>query len=238
LSGCLHGCAWTMPDGSEAECYAKGVAEGVAQSAYPHGFEVSTFHPERLAEPLRVRQPAGIFLDSMSDLMGHWVPGDQIQQVLDVCAQASWHTFQLLTKHAPRLTQFRFPPNVWVGVSSPPDRMWGKPLSRTQQAAMLDKALRTLARVDVPVRWMSFEPLSWDCAAIVAQYPGVLQWSVIGSASRGRTLYAPEPAHVEALLEVLDAQGCRTFFKGNMTALYARESPAWRAAFPQEVSHG
>ena len=64
VTGCLHACAWTMPDGTRAKCYAKTVAEGVARSAYPHGFEAPAFHPHRLHEPLQVTEPAGIFLDS------------------------------------------------------------------------------------------------------------------------------------------------------------------------------
>jgi protein gp37 len=230
VSGCLHGCAWIMPDGSTAACYAKGVAEGVARSAYPGGFEVPTFHPERLPEPLRVKAPAGIFLDSMSDLGGHWVPEEQALQVLDVCRQARQHTFFLLTKNAPRLTRFTYPPNVWVGASSPPDVMFGQPLARSQQRRMLDRMLRTLADVAVPVRWMSFEPLSWDCADIVAQYPGVLQWAVIGAASAGRQHYPPEAATLQHLLDVLDAQGVPVFFKGNLRSL-PLAAQAWRAHF-------
>ena len=72
VAGCRHACEWDMPDGTRVQCYAKTTAEGVARSAYPQGFEVPTFHPHRLREPLTVKAPAGIFLDSMADLMGQW----------------------------------------------------------------------------------------------------------------------------------------------------------------------
>jgi protein gp37 len=231
LAGCLHGCTWTMPDGTVAECYAKTVAERLATSAYPGGFEVSTWHPERLQEPLRVQEPAGIFLDSMSDLLGHWVPATQVQQVLDVCARAGQHTFFLLTKNAPRLARFRFPPNVWVGVSSPPDAMWGHALTRTQQEAMLARSLAVLTRTTARVRWMSFEPLSWDCADLVGRYATGLDWAVIGSASRGQAHYHPDPTHLQRLLTVLDGAGVPVFFKGNLHGLWLAET-AWRHDFP------
>ena len=48
VTGCLHACEWTMPDGTLVQCYAKTVAEGLARSAYPQGFEAPTFHPDRL----------------------------------------------------------------------------------------------------------------------------------------------------------------------------------------------
>jgi len=128
IAGCRHGCQWRMPDGSIAECYAKTIAERVAQDFYPDGFESHYWHPDRLDEPSKVRKPSRIFIDSMSDLLGTWVPRDQIIAVLEVCAQNPQHSFQLLTKNAPAIEQWVFPANVWVGVSSPPDFMCGKQL--------------------------------------------------------------------------------------------------------------
>jgi protein gp37 len=231
VTGCRHGCAWTMPDGHQAECYAKTVAETVARSAYPHGFEQPTFHPERLEEPLTVVEPAGIFLDSMADVMGPWVEAAHITQILAICGQAAWHTFFLLTKNAPRLAHWTFPPNVWVGASSPPDVMQGHRLTRPQQTTMLHKSLTTLAGVQAPIRWMSFEPLSWDVADVVQQSPGALQWAVIGAASRGRVVYPPDPEVLQRLLAVLDAQGVPIFYKGNLRAL-PEAAAAWREDFP------
>ena len=146
-----------------------------------------------------------------------------------MCRQADWHTFQLLTKNAPRLLDFDFPDNVWVGASSPPDFMWGNPLDSNQQARMLDKTLKTLAQVKAPVRWMSFEPLSWDISQIVADNEP-LQWAVIGAATNGPKVYQPDPAHVTKLLKVLDAQKVPVFFKGNIWGNSAIDE--WREYFP------
>ena len=232
ISGCQHGCRWVMPDGHTAICYAELVAtQSPVKSHYPKGFTQVTFHPERLHEPQKVKEPAGIFLDSMSDLMGAGVRRNDIHQVLDVCRRAHWHTFQLLTKNAGRLGLYPFPPNVWVGASSPPDIMHGRALTRHQQEAMLEKNLQVLGALDVPVRWMSFEPLSWDCARMVALYPGVLQWAVLGAASRGRQEYPPDPVILQRLLDVLDDQGVPTFFKGNLRSL-PRAAQDWRSSFP------
>ena len=227
VGGCYHACRWQMPDGEIAECYAKDVAEGIAQAFYPNGFEHHYFHPERLDEPLKLKEHARIFLDSMADLMGHWVPDDQILAVLDVCRRAHWHDFQLLTKNAPRLLKFReaFPLNLWVGASTPPDFMFGKRLERHQQIRMLDRTLAILAQIDVPVRWMSVEPLSWDVAPIFAANKP-LQWAVIGAASNGPVKYQPDPRHVQNLLDVFAAQRVPVFFKGNL------EWTPWLEYFP------
>lgn len=227
VGGCQHGCRWEMPDGTIAECYAETVAERVAQASYPFGFEHHYWRPEVLAEPLKLSKPARIFLDSMSDLMGHWIPDEQVEQVLDVCREAHWHTFQLLTKNAPRLREFEFPDNVWVGVSAPPSIMFGKRLSLSQQIRMLNRMLDTLYYVNVPVRWMSIEPLSFD----IAQYlvGSNLQWAVIGAATNGRIAYQPKREWVENVLEVLDVQGTKVFFKGNLIW------DEWREEFPRPV---
>ena len=226
IGGCKHRCRWRMPDGTIAICYAEEVANNVARRAYSDGFEAHYWHPQRLDEPLKHTEPMRIFLDSMSDLMGAWVPEDQIQQVLDVCAQADWHTFQLLTKNAPRLKKFIFPPNVHVGVSSSPDFMLGKELSGQQKIRYMHKALGVLNSLDVPVRWISFEPLSWDVSEIVAEYPRAIQWAVIGAATNGKKKYQPNPLHVDNLLNVLNERDIPVFFKGNLNW------KPWREDFP------
>lgn len=236
VSGCFHDCKWNMPDGVTATCYAKTTAGGVAQAAYPSGFEHHYWHPERLREPLKLKKPAGIFLDSMSDLMGHWVPDEQIQQVLDVCALASQHIFFLLTKNAPRLLTFQFPANVWVGVSMPPDHIMGKPLSHNQQRRMMGKSLDILedlkAAGKVSVRWMSFEPLSWNVSSLLSDFCP-LEWAVIGAASHGKTYYQPDPMHVDALLSILWFFNVPVFFKGNLRGNLMADP--WREEYPAEV---
>jgi len=63
-------------------------------------------------------------------------------------------------------------------------------------------------------------------APIVAEYPQALKWAVIGAASNGRKKYQPDPAHVQDLLDVLDAQNVAVFFKGNL------EWSPWREDYP------
>lgn len=216
VGGCQHLCRWIMPDGTIAKCYAETVAEGIARAAYPQGFKAHYWRPDVLDEPLKLATPSRIFLDSMSDLMGHWVPDEQIEAVLDICRQAHWHTFQLLTKNAPRLLRFRFPPNVWVGASMPPTLMFGKRLSERSQKAYLQRVFEVLRQVDVSVRWVSFEPLSFNVAGIVTMYPKTIRWAVIGAASRGRDYFQPDPIWVRMLHNALDDQGVAIFHKGNL----------------------
>jgi protein gp37 len=61
IRGCPQKCKWVMPNGKIAKCYAETCAEGVASRAYPNGFEFHYWHPERLEEPLKEKEPLKIF---------------------------------------------------------------------------------------------------------------------------------------------------------------------------------
>ena len=61
------------------ECYAKGIAERFT-TGYPNGFEHHYWRPHSLDAPRKLKTPAGIFVGSMADLFGHWVPEEQICQ--------------------------------------------------------------------------------------------------------------------------------------------------------------
>lgn len=239
VTGCKHRCRWTMPDGTEAVCYAETIAEGLARASYPEGFEHHYFHADRLDEPLKLKEPAGIFLDSMGDLFGHWVSDEEIRAVLDIVRRAYWHTFFVLTKNAPRLRKFKdeFPPNLWVGVSMPPSKFMGREVSAHQQQAYMITALDVLEELAgyVSVRWISFEPLSFNVAQVIEVWMAAgtainrklpIEWGVIGAASRGRDYFQPDPVDVIALLDVLDRGLVRVFFKGNL------EWEEWREDFP------
>ena len=113
VTGCLHECPY---------CYAKKVARRFAPASatmpggkprlhvleerknvgpFPCGFE-PTFHRCRLTEPGRRKLPCNIFVCSMSDLFGAWVPTDWIVAVLDACLAAPQHNYMFLTKNPQR----------------------------------------------------------------------------------------------------------------------------------------
>lgn len=109
-SGCLN-------------CYAERMAkrlQAMGQPNYRDGFNL-VLHPEVLTKPLEWKKPQMIFVNSMSDLFHKDVPLDFIQSVFDVMNQASWHTFQVLTKRAERLQELSakltWTDNIWMGVT-------------------------------------------------------------------------------------------------------------------------
>jgi len=239
VQGCQHDCRWQMPDGTVAECYAKAIAEGVARKAYPQGFEHIRFNPKELGAIKRLKTPAGIFIDSMSDLFGRGVKPEWIDAVLSVMHDSPQHIFFILTKNPPRLLEYKkaFPANAWVGISSTPDWMFGNLLTPEQKWRWYARGLEVLREIDVPVRWSSIEPLSWNVAPEIHIRPGVLQWAVIGAASQGRNYFAPDAGYLKQLMYTLDVQNIPIFFKGNMkSSSYAQHE--WRQAYPNPDGRG
>ena len=140
ITGCLNGCSY---------CYAKKIAErfgkdlspagcGVAErrepmyhetkngkwaiAPYPFGFR-PTFHRYRLEEPQKIKKPQRIFVVSMGDLFGPWVPDEWIVSVFEACKKAPQHKYMFLTKFPERyveLARKKLLPildNFWYGQS-------------------------------------------------------------------------------------------------------------------------
>lgn len=117
----LTGCTKVSPGCKH--CYAERLArrlKAMGSTKYTRGFHL-TLHEDVLDLPLRWKRPRLIFVNSMSDLFHERVPLEFIRRTFSVMEQASWHTFQVLTKRSARLRELdpelNWPPNVWMGVS-------------------------------------------------------------------------------------------------------------------------
>lgn len=243
VGGCEHDCQWEI-DGQLVECYAKTAAErGVARFAYPQGFVHHYWRSNALKELAAGKEPELIFVDSMSDLFGAWVPRDQRSQVLAAMRGAPHHTYQSLTKAAGvlRTCVEELPPNLWVGVSSAPDWFKGKHWSAEQQERYMAHALDVLAEIRERtgnIVWMSLEPVSWDMAYLFDGHQ--LDWVVIGAASSGQRKYQPAYESIKKLLRVFDATNTPVFYKGNIAALIDAHPDLgrWREDFPVTYRDG
>ena len=71
------------------------------KAPFPFGF-IPTLHKYRFVEPQQVKKPSKIFVCSMADLFGDWVPDEWIQEIFDTCFKADWHTYLFLTKNPSR----------------------------------------------------------------------------------------------------------------------------------------
>ena len=127
VTGCLHGCEYCyarkiaerfgsnqMPIFTDyavlhepvrcADTYAYMRDTGISTEKiqpYPFGFR-PTFHRYKLDEPQHWKKPRNIFVCSMADLFGDWVPAEWIQEVFAACKKAPQHRYLFLTKNPKR----------------------------------------------------------------------------------------------------------------------------------------
>jgi len=84
---------------------AKRLAGRCGYPAAPNEFRV-TFHPDKLDQPLRWREPRRIFVCSMGDLFHPNVETPWIDSILASVAMSPQHTFLALTKRPEKMAPF------------------------------------------------------------------------------------------------------------------------------------
>lgn len=171
----IRGCTKISP--GCAHCYAERFAErfrGVKGHPFEQGFDLRLV-PQKIREPLSWKKPRRVFVNSMSDLFHDGVPDDYIEEVAAVMVQASWHTYQILTKRSSRMrsllmSRLKFAADlahIWWGVSVE-SRSYGIPRIKDLQAS------------PASVRFLSIEPLLEDLGTL--DLAGI-HWVIVGGES-------------------------------------------------------
>jgi protein gp37 len=205
VTGCLHNCPY---------CYARDIANRL----YPQKFE-PTFHPERLNAPHHTKFPQkeidalpsddphrlglkNVFVCSMADLFGRWVPAEWIEKILEQVRAATQWNFLFLTKFPIRMAEFDFPDNAWVGTT----------VDCQARVANAEKAFR---KVKAGVKWLSLEPL---LEPLKFKDLGAFDWIVLGGASPSTQTpeWHPPREWVRDIKEEADRLGVSFYEKTNL----------------------
>jgi len=212
VTGCNHGCTY---------CYARAIAESRDMATYyPAGF-TPLFHHERLDAPANTPVPARavddaahgrVFVCSMADLFGAWVPQEWIDQVVaSTVANPQWE-YLYLTKFPQRYDRLQLPASGWIGAS----------VDEQHRAEPTLAAMRKVS--GVKVKWLSLEPL---LAPITFSSLEGIDWIVIGaqSANAGQNeAFAPPFEWVADLVSIARRDGCKVWLKTN---LLGQVGPQW-----------
>lgn len=233
----VRGCVPTSP--GCAKCYASAFAErwrGLPGHPYEQGFDPRLV-PEKLAEPLHWRAPRRVFVNSMSDLFGEFVPFDYVDRVFGVMHACEFlgrdafpgHTFQVLTKRAERMAEYLSTDRrtAWAraaacyGGGHDPDGLYDQIDGRTSPAphihlgVSVENRKHGLPRIDVlrevpaALRFLSVEPLLEDLGTVNLAGIG---WVIVGAESGHR----PRPMNedwVRSLRDQCAAAGVPFFYK-------------------------
>lgn len=270
VTGCLHGCEYCYARGIanrfagyDDKKYPKGLdslldtqlcvslgkpmrkADGKA-APYPFGF-APTFHRYRLNQPSRWSEPRTIFVCSMADLFGDWVPDEWIKQLFEACEAAPQHRFLFLTKNPGRychLERAGIMPkgdNFWFGATfdhsnwpghDGPHEIPGRPTTFALHGKMVhDAGDFYYPAYPEKNRFVSFEPLLYDIGAHIGSTGA--QWHIIGAETGNRKgKVATQREWVEHIVEYSDKNHIPVFMKESLRGLMGDD---FRQEFPWEV---
>jgi protein gp37 len=166
----ITGCSKISPGCKN--CYAERLSyrlNAMGSVRYTNNFNL-TLHEDLIEIPLSWKKPRIIFVNSMSDLFHEKVPLEFIKKIFTVMNEASWHTFQILTKRSERLAHLSdkliWPENVWVGVS----------VESQKYVSRIDD----LRCVPAKIKFISFEPL---LSNIINVDLSNINWVIVGGES-------------------------------------------------------
>ncbi len=251
VTGCLRGCEY---------CYARRIAErfgsnqmpiftdypvldkpvrsvgfdGEKIQPYPFDF-TPTFHRYKLDEPQRWKKPRNIFVCSMADLFGNWVPGEWIDDVIKATQRALQHRYLFLTKNPERYGEWleRFETCSIDGLDELENCWFGASASNN---AELERANRSRAV------WISLEPIrerietDEDQFMMFNPYTGAERkrwsWVVIGAETgNSKNKVVPKKEWIQEIADICRQEGTPVFMKESLRDLMGdgfRQEYPWR----------
>jgi protein gp37 len=207
VTGCNHGCKF---------CYAREIAHNDRMAAvYPFQF-APAFHDYRLSAPKNTKRrdsddprDGRVFVCSMADLFGKWVPDSWIEKVFAACAESPEWEYLFLTKWPRRYQMLASLPKAWFGAS-------------IIKQGDVERVTADMTAFDVHsgiVRWISLEPMLEPITF------GDLSWCdlvVIGAQTSTRQPegfvpeFAPDFEWVADVVAQCRAQGVPYYLKPNL----------------------
>lgn len=186
---------------------------------FPVKFE-PMFREYCLPMPAQKKKPAVIFVVSMGDLFGEWVPDEWIRRVFGAAQAAPWHTYLFLTKNPQRYIQLaeagKLPQqgNFWYGTTvTRPD----------QQYAWFEPGTYNWFLSIEPIQ----EDFTFDASWVIrSETKGTYAppWIIVGAETgqqKNKTI--PQAEWVQHILEFSQAHGSKVFLKNNLAPYFTGE---------------
>ena len=247
VTGCLHGCEYCYARGiatrfagflPEENPNTWGFERGgtivtldsmqarmrkdgkIVPAPYPFGF-TPTFHKYRLDEPARWTQPRTIFVCSMADLFGEWVPDEWIEEVFKACEAAPWHRYLFLTKNPVRYNRlYRLDLPYLNGA------MFGYTLDATQTNEWLEETKLPYGK-DV---FVSIEPIRGEINSYYLDHILKCGWVIVGAETGNRKgIIKPKKEWIDFILRHCEANKIPIFMKESIRGLMGDD---FRQEFP------
>lgn len=263
VTGCLHGCEY---------CYARNIARRFGKNypdyspsavehglhcidtkfddtPYPFGFE-PTFHAYRLDEYAN-KKGRNIFVCSMADMFGAWVPEAWKIEVLEACYKAPQHNYLFLTKDPIGYFIWRtndaYRENMWLGVTyTGRERLYGH-FNKWEAGNHLSTwtnfwYLWRMSGAILPTKahkFISIEPLSCDICDVEDEreggkllenfllprgYKRFFEWIIVGAETGNRKdKIVPKREWIEKLVDLCNRAEIPIFMKSSLALIWGED---------------
>lgn len=232
ISGCLKGCEFCYaartanrfkgceesPDGytEKGIVYLKERLHCIDSkgnrrpAAYPYGF-TPTFHEYRLKDLVTTGLGETIFICSMADMFGPWVPDEWIEKIFAACENAPGHRYLFLTKYPDRYLQL-----AKNGILRENDSFWyGSTVTDPYKDAFYSDKHHT---------FISVEPILEPFTKVESQLAENIDWMILGAETGNRKdKVVPERAWIEEIVEQFQSRGKPVFMKDSMIPVWGKD---------------
>lgn len=189
---------------------------------YPANF-YPTLHRYKLGEPQGIKTQRNIFVCSMADLFGGWVPDEWIEQVFEACGKAPQHRYMFLTKNPQRYIDLEK-----AGRLPKRDNMWyGSTITDGDTPYFFFDKVNT---------FVSIEPILGHFAP---HHKLMADWAIMGAmtgpGSKGKR---PSQQEIDNILRSVGAAGVPVFMKDSLVPIVGEESMRREFPWPTHVQKG
>ena len=233
VTGCHHNCTY---------CYARNIAhrfssggekwcedddihvlnekfygsdgEDDKANPYPFGFQ-PTFHKYHL-DDYKNKKGKTIFVCSMADLFGDWVPDEWIEEIFRVCDEAPQHRYLFLTKNPERYIEL-----YHKGILPKADNMYyGASVTTVEMMKHFEKVFRNIPST-IPT-FVSIEPLLEDITSeeewndiMMSRY---VDWVIVGAETgKRKNKVIPEYSWIKSIEFSCYDNNIPIFMKSSLT---------------------
>lgn len=180
--------------------------------AYPHGF-VPTIHRYRMGEYRDKKRQRNIFVGSMSDVFGEWVPDRWIREVFNACEKAPQHNYLFLTKNPRRYMELHH-----YGELPLRDNMWyGTTVTDPDMEYMGQDGHYEFHT------FLSVEPILADFGEL-SEKSYIPEWIIVGAETGSRKdKVIPRREWIENIVEQCRKYNIPVFMKPSLTDIWGEE---------------
>lgn len=228
---CCNECQWITEGTGEIHSLNEPIFDFDSGRNAPFPFDFDpTFHRYKLYEPKKWRKPRNIFVCSMADLFGEWVPDAWIREVFEACEAAPQHRYLFLTKNGKRYKELYEKGIMPMGMHA-----WNKWFGCTVEKETDEFFFNNLYGNGIDHQgFLSIEPMLSDFEpGVIDQDATGIKWVIVGAETGNRKgKISPQKVWVEHIAQTCKASGIPLFMKDSLRELMGDD---FKQEFPWEV---